>query len=274
MIVFVAAALTLSPAANNRDLVAVVARIYYKSGDKRVSRSGIYLCGLHGEHRHLIARPPFENAVIWWRDRNHLRWAPTADRYGTGTQRTYAAFDFDIRRMQAQQIVVSATELSHSLQSQFLHAPASFDIQIGSKKAQFKMGESIGTCRLAIGGKDAAVSCSVDDPGDLMGYLFDARSKRLWLCTELGFSTWGPTYGIYLFDSRRVELVSKIGGHEIDFSPRRDLYAGVEHRDLAPYTSAKKVWVARAFAGNWQTGEEWTVLDGLAEATWVALRPD
>jgi hypothetical protein len=265
--------ITLWSFAANQDEVAIVARIYNKPSEHRASHYEIYLCGLHGEHRRAVAQPTDPYPRLWWADHRHLRWADSISQFGLAADKLHVASEYDTVSGRVRTVQIRGAEFADKTLQLFIRPPATIHSTERALDSTFAIGEDIASGTLSRGGQSQKIKIDGSDQGALLGVHFDSQSNSIWICTELGFSTWGPTYDIYRLNWQDASLEHEIYGHKIDFSPRRQLYAGVEHRELAKYSSRKQVWVANAFIGNWQTKKEWIVLGGMVEAISIALRP-
>ena len=86
-----------------------------------------------------------------------------------------------------------------------------------------------------------------------------------------GSGTWISLYYLDWGRGRPVRVFKN--AFEFDFSPQRKLYAAIENFQLPP--NAKKRWpkFARAWVGNWMTGQRWWITGANVNATSIALRP-
>ena len=96
----------------------------------------------------------------------------------------------------------------------------------------------------------------------------------MWLYSWSHNSTSGSDECLYLLDWRTGNLKAIFTeAEDFDFWPKRATYAFVSQRNLSTYHGNHVLFTALAHVGNWKTGQQWTIVKGLVEATSISLRP-
>ena len=99
----------------------------------------------------------------------------------------------------------------------------------------------------------------------------------LYLTVENGFRKFYWDQLVYLIDMEAgTATLVHSGFSQLDFDPRRDIYAGgnSETRLTAKLDDGRQMWANWLYAGNWKTGEWWTVADGLVNVDGWSIRPE
>lgn len=249
--------------------IAIAARIYTSPSSKRKSHLALYLCGIHGEHLHRLTQPSGDVILVRWKDANHLQWLST-DPKKNSSNMEQGQLDLSSGQVVRTQVQTIDGAIWHASEVQFRAEQKSYDSMDPKHPGRFGFTEDQQAWVYRSNGKEQTFPTSDGSPH---GIVFDGMTNRLWTI-QWTHSPDGSHFGLSRFDWTKHKLIPIFEEAEsFDFNPNRPLYAAVATRGLADYPGKRTVWVAKAWVGEWESGKRWTMLDGLAYATSIAIRP-
>ena len=256
---------------SGRDEVAMVARIYARAGSGYRSQAALYLCGLHGEHRHKLSMAGPLVYKVMWRDHDRLVWLTGVTEKDGSESNQQDEYNIRTGKLSREKIMAVDGALWDRSEGQFKQGTEAYDSTDKAHPGRFGWTGAHEGWGYTVNGKTTAIGADILSP---RGMIFEPAKNRLWYRDWTHNSTDGSWNAVYRFDwvSRKPHLIFD-GADSFDFTPDRKIYAAVATRNLATIQGRKRVWVANAWLGNWETGKRWTILNGLAYATSIAIRP-
>ena len=249
------------------DRVAIIARIYTSPNSHQKSRFHLYLCGIDGTHRHVLPEATGRLIDVRWIDRNHLAWVSRGD----GEKFVEKQMDLHTRRVKIQTLAGIPVSYWAAGSGQFKRDVDHFDSVDKDHPGSFGEHTPNPDWVYKSDGKEKVITAEDCSPH---GMVFDPKTNGLWFCNWNHNSTLGTYTSVFKFDWKTKEPKKLFSdASEFDFQPGRALYLAVATRKLADYADKKSLWVAKAWAGNLDTGKTWDLIGGMAYATSIALRP-
>jgi hypothetical protein len=284
---FILATLVIAPTVAPDQQVAFAARFYFPPGDRRISRSQVYVCKLDGKRRRQITSGNTDIYAVKWVGKDHLVWmegdkfvfyslstskvtkrlstTKSADLWESSERGMPRPWSDDRVLQPSGAVAKSPEKLTKSLWD-----PGELKLDSGQIVSWPGVSNGFDKWKYRFEGENRTVTVE-----GMAHRIFKGRGQYAFLETFEGGASAGSEQRIYSFDPSNAKgrvIIDEIDS--LDFDPDSRYWSGIEPwRPLVAYGKDKKVWASSIYVGDTKTGKRWFIAKGLVLGGTVQIRP-